>query len=111
MSILLKTPEGDFINITRGKNICLYLAPEGFPGYTRGTNLFMHISPSGRRYFYTYRWSLWAGEDPAIIELISEEEARDFLLKRAQWSGLEGLKPVEIELAKKIFPGSFEETT
>jgi len=77
--------------------------------YTRGTDLYRHVAKSGKEYFYLYHWSLWQGEESSY-ELISREEAEEFLLKKARLSGWAGLDEKDFERLKEFGFDLLEET-
>ncbi|KKN12187.1 hypothetical protein LCGC14_1019100 [marine sediment metagenome] len=112
MANILRTPEGKKVAINTNADTCLFGAPKNPPNtgtkYTSGTDLYAHKARSGKMYFYTYSWSMWQGTQ-ASYKLLSEQEAREFLLCRAGKLGHEGLSGREEELAKETFPGIFDE--
>ncbi len=60
--------------------------PNTGTAYTSGTDLYQHEARSGKKYYYTYSWSMWQGTEDHY-ELITEEAAKDFILKRASQAG------------------------
>jgi len=91
--MLLMTPEGKKVQVSIREDTCLYDAPHNPPNtgtaYTSGTNLYYHKARSGKGYYYTYFWSMWQGTEDHY-ELITEEEAKTFILERATTSGYIG---------------------
>jgi hypothetical protein len=110
--IVLKTPEGKKVVCNTGTDEILYKAPINPPNtgtaYTRGTDLYTHVSRSGNRYFYFRHWSMWQGEEGSY-ELISSEEAKNFLLDKMHGGYWAGLEDSELERAKELFPDFLEE--
>ncbi|MBN1892329.1 MAG: hypothetical protein JW780_06060 [Clostridiales bacterium] len=111
----LRTPDGKIVKIDPGEDVRLYDAPHNPPNtgtsYTRGTDLYAHKARSGKWYFYKYHWSMWQGEGSSY-ELISDDEAIDFLIDKAgdssYWGSLgEGEKEKAIEIFGRDI---FEET-
>ena len=86
MTQLLRTPEGKKVVVNAREDACLYAAPHNPPNtgtsYTSGTDLHYHVSRSGNKYFYTYSWSMWQGTEVSY-ELLTEDDAREFILDRA----------------------------
>jgi hypothetical protein len=113
MENILMTPDGKRVKINTGEDIKLYDAPSNPPNtgttYTRGTDLYAHKARSGAWYFYTSYWSMWQGEESSL-ELISEDEAKTFVLERAGLTGHGTLSGGEKERALAIWPDIFEET-
>jgi hypothetical protein len=90
---LLMTPEGKKLQVSLEKDATLYVAPHNPPNtgtaYTSGTDLYCHKARSGKVYFYTYFWSMWQGVEDSY-QLISEDEAKTFVLQKATQSGYVG---------------------
>ena len=90
---LLMTPEGKKVRVCPEKDTQLYQAPHNPPNtgtaYLSGTDLYCHTARSGKRYFYIYFWSMWEGVED-ICELISQDEAKAFILEKATKSGYVG---------------------
>jgi hypothetical protein len=111
MEQILMTPEGKRVKINTKTDKCLYDAPHNPPNtgtdYTRGTDLYAHKARSGQWYFYTYYWSMWQGEG-SNLELISEDEAKDFVLERAGRTDY-GIEVDDADILA-IWPDIFEET-
>lgn len=112
MSYILMTPEGKKVRIDPRNDEELYGAPHNPPNtgtqYTSGTDLHRHVARSGNAYYYTYFWSMWEGTE-SFCELLSEQEAKEFLVNKAKGTGWKGLSASEIDRAEEIFPGIFEE--
>jgi len=112
MSIVLMTPEGKKVVITRSTDEQLYDAPNNPPNtgtrYTAGTDLYAHKARSGTWYYYTYTWSMWQGTEDEYA-LITEDEAREFILRKASDAGHGRLSDDERETCEKHFPGIFDE--
>lgn len=110
--VVLTTPEGKKV-VTDEKDVCLYSSARNPPNtgtaYTRGKDLYAHRAKSGKLYFYTYSWSMWQGEGHTY-RLITEEEAQEFLLSRAELSDWNSISPAEKEKILEIWPDFFEET-
>lgn len=91
----------------------IYNAPCNPPNtgttYTRGTDLYLHITRKGNKVFYLIHWSLWQGEGDSI-ELISEEQAKEFFREKTEASGWARPDEDEIAYAEKLWPDLFEET-
>jgi hypothetical protein len=110
---ILKTPENKKIVINPETDIKMYDAPANPPNtgtnYTTGTDLYCHVERSGKRYYYTYRWSMWQGS-VSSYKLLTDDEAKEFLLDIAgisnEWVYL---SEKEAERAKEHFPGIFDE--
>jgi len=106
------TPEGKKVAINIMTDTAVYSAPQNPPTtgnhYTSGNDLYAHKARSGRVYFYTYFWSMWHGTE-SQYDLLTEDEARQFLLQKAQGSGHEVLSRGEVEQAEEYFPGIFDE--
>jgi len=91
---VLMAPDQKRVVINTEKDTLLYGAPKNPPNtgttYTRGTDLYEHKSRSGNIYYYFRHWSMWQGEETSY-ELISREEAEEFLTEKAglgDWAGL-----------------------
>ena len=110
---ILRTPEGKIVKVNTRTDEVLYEAPRNPPNtgttYTRGTDLYRHVARSGKAYYYLCKWSMWQGEEISI-ELISEEEAKEFLIEKAGDAGWAKLTEEEMKRAEEIFLGIFEET-
>jgi len=109
--IVLKTPDGKKVVVNRNTDERLYKAPENINigvDTTRGTDLYRHVSRKGYVYYYFYRWSMWQGET-CDYQLISEEEAIEFLLEKAGLSYPLGLSDSESKRAAELFPDIFVE--
>ena len=111
--LILMTPDEKRVKANMKEDVCLYDAPHNPPNtgtaYTRGVDLYAHKARSGQWYFYTYQWSMWQGEDSSH-ELISEGEAKNFILEKAGRAGYESLSDGEEKRARSIWPDIFEET-
>jgi hypothetical protein len=109
---VLMTPEGKRVVIEPLSDLKLYDSPNNPPNtgqaYTRGTDLYVHKARSGNLYYYLYSWSMWQGEEEDY-RLVTPDEARDFLLACAGYSGHAELTDDELTLAEEYFPGIFEE--
>jgi len=109
---ILMTPEGKKVKINMKEDMRLYDAPHNPPNtgtrYTSGTDLFAHKARSGNWYFYEYQWSMWQGTEPSI-NLVTEEEAKEFIVRKAGKAGHDELGRHERELAESIWPDIFEE--
>lgn len=68
-----------------------------------GEDLYRHVAKSGKVYYYLLCWC--RGESDKI-KIISEAEARDFIISKAN----EGFTEGEVKRFEEIFPGIFEET-
>jgi TRAP-type uncharacterized transport system substrate-binding protein len=112
MATILMTPEGKKVAITKKTDVNIYESPRNPPNtgtaYTAGTDLYAHKARSGKTYFYTYSWSMWQGSQDNY-ELLTDGEAKQFLLQKAQGTGYNGLDHSEKELAEEYFPGLFDE--
>jgi hypothetical protein len=112
MAEILMTPEGKKVAINSKEDVEIYSAPHNPPNtgtsYTAGTDLLAHKARSGKIYFYTYRWSMWEGSQSSY-ELLTDNEAKQFLLEKAQGTGYNGLGYSGKERAEEYFPGIFEE--
>jgi len=113
MRVVRKTPDGKTVILDTSTDECLYRAARNPPNtgtaFTTGRDLYRHVSKSGKAYYYIYGWSMWAGDSP-YIELISDEEAKEFLLqKAASASPYVKLSEDEWKRAEELFPGIFDE--
>ena len=110
METILRTPEGKKIVIRPREDVCLHDAPHNPPNtgtrYISGTDLYAHKARSGKIYFYTYSWSMWQGSQDNY-QLLTDEEAREFILHKAEGTGYEGLN--DHDLAEEYFPHIFDE--
>jgi hypothetical protein len=110
---VLRTPENKKIVINTKTDEKLYDAPVNPPNtgtrYTAGTDLYRHVARSGNVYYYTHSWSMWQGT-PSEYKLVTEEEAKQFLLHIAgisnEWVYLSN---TEEKRAKELFPDIFDE--
>jgi len=64
----------------------LYNAPENPPNtgtrYITGKDLYVHVTKNDKQeYYYLYCWSMWQGVE-SRIEVISKEDATQFLISR-----------------------------
>ena len=113
MMYVLKTNDGKIVRVNPKTDTCLYSAPTNPPNtglrYTRGSDLYMHIAQSKKRYFYILEWSMWQGEEENVY-LVSEAEAKNFLIEKAGLSGWAQLSDSEMKQAEEVFPGIFDET-
>lgn len=111
--MVLKTPENKKVVINPKTDEKIYNAPSNPPNtgtnYTAGTDLYRHVARSGKAYYYTYSWSMWQGT-PSHYKLITDEEAKQFLLEIAginnEWVYLSAS---EEKRAKELFPDIFDE--
>ncbi len=87
------------IRIARGTEILL----------KSGTDLFTHKAKSGQNYFYRHEWSKQAGA-PDFYTLMTNEEVKAFILKRAGDPMRGALTEENIKAAQKEFPDIFDET-
>jgi hypothetical protein len=81
---ILMTPEGKKVQVNMSEDKCLYDAPEAYllEEKTR-ISLYYHKARSSKGYYYTYHWSdEWLGSGSSC-ELITEDQAKDFILERA----------------------------
>jgi hypothetical protein len=112
METILRTPEGKKVAIAPNNDTCLFSAPHNPPdtgtAYTSGTDLYAHKARSGKVYFYSYCWSMWQGTE-SYYNLLTESEAKEFLLGKAEGTGYNGLSNCEVERAEEYFPGIFDE--
>jgi len=112
MITILRTPEGKKVVINPREDERLYDAPRNPPNtgtaYTSGTDLYRHVARSGNAYYYTYSWSMWQGSE-ASYELIDEDEVKEFLLDKAQCTGVGRISGAEWNRAEELFPGLFSE--
>lgn len=111
---ILKTKEGKVVRIDHGTDICLYEAPVNPPNtgtkYTSGTDLYAHKTKNRNWCYYLYSWSMWQGCEERY-ELISKEEAIDYLISTAELSGWAELPDDYAEKAVTHFGYDiFEET-
>ncbi len=113
MDRVLITDDGKRVIVNTKTDVCLYETPCNPPNtgtdYTRGTDLYAHRARSGNMYFYLRHWSLWQGEG-SNLELISRDEAENFLLEKAGLSGFAAMEESEIEKAIELGFDLFEET-
>jgi hypothetical protein len=109
---ILKTPDGRKVVVNRQTDECLFKAARNPPNtgtaYTSGVDLYRHVSRKGNVYYYTYHWSMWQGSVDTY-ELITEEEAKQFLLKHMMMTGYDKLDEDEQKRAEELFPNIFEE--
>ncbi len=112
MASILRTPEGKKVAINPRDDEQLYSAPRNPPNtgtaYTAGTDLYVHRARSGRNYFYTHSWSMWQGTEDSY-NLLTEDEAKEFLLSKAESSGHTELGSGERDRAEELFPGLCDE--
>lgn len=114
MAKILKTDEGKIIDVKMQNDICLYGAPVNPPNtgtaYTRGVNLYAHKTRKGNWYYYVNHWSLWEQEEDEV-NLISRNEAIEFLIHKATLSGHAEMDQRGMEQAREHFKQDiFEET-
>lgn len=111
MAQLLMTPDGKKVQADITKDERLYDAPHNPPNtgtaYTSGTDLYVHKARSGKTYFYTHFWSMWQGTDSSY-ELLTEDEAKEFILDKAQGAGYVAGGVMD-DACEKYFPGIFDE--
>jgi hypothetical protein len=108
---VLKTPDGKKVNVDIKEDECLYNAPRNIncgEDTTRGIDLYRHVSRKGNAYYYKVEWSMWQGEG-CYYELVSEDEAKEFLLDKAELAYPIGLTQDEMKRAQELFPNIFEE--
>jgi len=112
--IKLMTPEKKIVVCDMSKDVCLYDAPRNPPNtgttYTSGTDLYAHKARSGNWYYYLYSWSMWQGE-PSDYELITEDEAKEFIFNKSTAGSNYSRNGVEIENCEKLFGEDFFEET
>lgn len=114
MSVVLMTPESKKVVVNLSADECLYESPHNLPTTGKGSpssscvDLYAHMAQSGRIYFYTHAWSL-KERTKSEFQLISEEDAKKFLIERAGLAGYEYLISKKDEKFEKYFPGIFEE--
>jgi hypothetical protein len=109
--MLLMTPEGKKVVVDLKGDATLYDAPHNPPNtgtrYTSGTDLMVHKARSGNNYFYTYSWSMWQGSEDSYT-LLTENEAREFILTRSQMAG-HIANGVNESICLEYFPNLFDE--
>jgi len=109
---VLKTPDGKKVVVNRQTDECLFKAARNPPNtgtaYTTGEDLYRHVSRKGNVYYYTFSWSMWAGSTDSY-ELITEEQAKLFLLNHMIRGGRNILDEDEQKRAEELFPGIFDE--
>jgi len=109
---VLKTPDGKKVVINRETDECLFKAarnpPDTGTAYTSGVDLYRHVSRKGNVYYYTFGWSMWQGSVDTY-ELISEQQAKLFLLNHMMLTGWNKLDEDEQKRAEELFPGIFAE--
>lgn len=112
MAHILMTPEGKKVMINKKEDVALYESPVNPPNtgtrYTSGTDLYAHKARSGKLYFYEYHWSMWEGTEESY-NLLTEDEAKKFLLEVATMTGYACLSGSEKAMAEEYFPGLFDE--
>ncbi|MCW3994942.1 MAG: hypothetical protein NWE98_02180 [Candidatus Bathyarchaeota archaeon] len=106
------SPENKKVCITPKTDERLYAAPVNPPNtgttYTSGVDLFRHVTRNRNVYYYLYEWSLWQGVENRY-RLITEQEAKDFLLRALGWTGWAALDEQELKRVQELFPDLFEE--
>ena len=111
--VVLKTPEEKIVVVNLRTDEQLYAAPQNPPNtgtaYLTGTDLYRHVARSGRAYYYLYHWSMWQGSVDTY-NLISEDEAKAFLIKKAGGSCWTRPSEEEMKRIEEVFPGIFDET-
>jgi hypothetical protein len=111
VNYILMTPENKKVVINLSTDTCLFDAPHNPSNtgtrYTSGTDLYTHKARSGNNYYYKYHWSMWQGTE-SHYELITDEEAKQFLLEKASLADY-GLSQGEIDRALEFFPDLFDE--
>ncbi len=109
--IVLLTDAGKKV-VLSDSDECLYKSPRNPPNtgtsYTSGEDLLLHKSRSGNVYYYIFSWSMWQGSVESY-RLITEDEARAFLIEKAGYTGWAALDQDDIERVEELFPGIFEE--
>jgi len=112
MSVVLMTPEQKRVVVNLSADECLYESPHNLPAtgppFSSGTDLYAHMAQSGAIYYYTYAWSMKKGSK-SEFNLLSEEDAKKFLIERAGLAGYEHLISKKDEKFEKYFPGIFDE--
>ena len=73
--------------------------------YRKGEDLYLRTLPDGTQYYYLISWTDWQRESKEAYRTLSEEEAKDFLIKKAQSAGKIGLDPDILDRIEKYFPG------
>lgn len=73
--------------------------------YRQGEDLHLRTLPDGTRYYYLITWTDWQRESKEAFRTLSEEEAKDFLIHKAQSAGKIGLDPDITDRIEKYFPG------
>lgn len=110
--VILTTPEGKTVKVDAETDVQIYSAPHNPPdtgtAYTAGTDLYAHRARSGKVYYYAETWSMWQGTE-TTYRLLTEEEAREFIIERAGGTDYERAG-IYVDRAEKYFPGIFEET-
>jgi len=77
---------------------CLYASRRGLdPAHRQGIDVYMHLTKGGKRVFYKYGWSLYENVED-YIQVISEEEAREFLESKLPLMSKE-----DIEVVRQVF--------
>ncbi len=114
MKVRVKVDDGKIAVLDSETDKVIYEAPHNPPNtgtaYTSGTDLYLHVTKRGRKVFYLYHWSMWQGVEDRI-EVISESEAKDFIIEKAGLTGWAALTEREIEKAKSIWGQDFLEET
>lgn len=73
--------------------------------YRKGEDLYLRALPDGTQYYYLISWTDWQRESKEAYRTLSEDEAKDFLIKKAQSAGKIGLDPDISDRIDKYFPG------
>ncbi len=73
--------------------------------YRKGEDLYLRTLPDGTQYYYLISWTDWQRESKEAYRTLSEDEAKDFLIKKAQSAGKIGLDPDISDRIEKFFPG------
>ncbi|ABD40949.1 hypothetical protein Mhun_1202 [Methanospirillum hungatei JF-1] len=105
----IRTTDGKWLQIDPKTDPWIFKTPHSSVraslDYRQGEDLYLRTLPDGIHYYYVISWTDWQRESKEAYRTLSEEEAKDFLIKKAQSAGKIGLDPDILDRIEKYFPG------
>ena len=104
----IRTKDGKWLQIDPQTDPWIYKTPHSSVraslDYRKGEDLYIRKLPDGLVYYYMVTWTDWQRESKEAFHTLSAEEAKEFLLQKAQSAGKIGLDPDIIDRIERFFP-------
>ncbi len=105
----IRTHDGKILQIDPNTDPWIFKTPHSTMrtsvDYKQGEDLHVRTLPDGNVYYYLISWTDWQRESKESYQTLSEEEVKEFLLKKAHLAGKIGLDPDIIDRIERYFPG------